>query len=293
MKIDEIDTINSLQNQLLEMGSVIAERDHKITYLEEQLEWLKRQIFGKRSERIVSDVNQEQLQFDGLAELDEEEPLPQNIPEHQRKKADRNGQDKIQLPPDLPVETIILDLPEEEKICKETGIALVKIGEEVSFKLAHSPGRYYLKEIIRYKYAHPQKEEAGISIASMPDAIIPKCRADESLLAEIVVKKFSDHMPLYCTAEILKREGITIHRRVLSQWVVRLGHELKPLHEKMKQLILKSGNIFIDESPVKILDSPQTKQGYMWTVVGGPGSNPPYRTMILKRIGVTNMYGKF
>ena len=284
MKTATIDTIKSLQNQLVEKDLIIAEfdrkiveRDHKIAYLEEQIEWLKRQIFGKRSERIISDVNQEQLQFDGLAELDKEEPLSKTISEHQRKKTNRNGQDKIQLPSDLPVETVILDLSEEEKICKETGIALVKIGEEVTFKIAHRPGSYYLKEIIRPKYAHPQKEEAGILTALMPDAIIPKCRADESLLAEIVVKKFSDHLPLYRIAEIMSRDHVIINRRVLSQWVVRLGFELKPLYDVMKQKILESGNIFIDESPVKILASPHTRQGYMWTVVGGQGSDPPYR----------------
>ena len=128
-----ISTIESLQNQL-------ADRDQEIIYLQEQLEWLKRQIFGKKSERNISNINQEQLQLEGFADSEKAPEKTQTVPEHQRKKPNRNGQDKIQLPPDLPVETTILDLPEKEKVCKETGIPLVKIGEEVSYKLAHRPG---------------------------------------------------------------------------------------------------------------------------------------------------------
>ena len=59
------------------------------------------------------------------------------------------GQDAIKLDPDLPVRTTILDIPEVEKVCKETGLPLVKIGEEISHKLAHEPGSYYVKESIR------------------------------------------------------------------------------------------------------------------------------------------------
>lgn len=263
-------SIESLQLRL-------AECDQKIIYLEEQLNWFKRQLFGKRSERIVSDVHQNQLQFEGFVNTQPKNFQAQMVPAHQRKKPERKGQDKIQLPADLPVETTILDLPEKDKVCKETGVALVKIGEEVSYKLAFRPAVYYLKEIIRPKYIHPQKEEAGVRTALMPDSIFPKCRADESLLAEIAVKKFADHLPLYRIAEILKRDEIFISRKLLSQWIIRLGHMLLPLYELMKCKILESGNVYIDESPVKILGSPKMKQGYMWVIVGGHGANPPYR----------------
>jgi transposase len=267
------------ENQLLRNEIVILKEQlgNEIGFLKEQLEWFKRQIFGKKSERIVSDINQEQIQFDGFTELKEGESQIQIIPAHKRKKVQRNGQDKIQLPPDLPVETVVLDLPEEEKVCKETGISLVKIGEEKSYKLAHKPGSYFLKEFVRPKYAHPNKEEVGIKTALMPDSIIPKCRADESLLSEIIVKKFADHLPLYRIAEILGRERIIISRKLLSQWVIRVGFELKPLYDAMKRRILENGNLYIDESPVKIFDSPHSRLGYMWVVVGGQGADPPYR----------------
>ena len=134
----------------------------------------------------------------------------------------------------------LLDMPEAQKIYQETGIALVKIGEEISHKLAHRPGRYYIKEIIRPKYAYPQKEEKGIIVADLPDSLLSKCRAHESFLAEIITKKFAGHLPLYRTAEIIGREGINISRKLLSQWVVRCGMTLKPLYEIMLQYVLSN-----------------------------------------------------
>jgi transposase len=154
---------------------------------------------------------------------------------------------------------------------------LQKIGEEVSHKLAHRPGSYFLKKIVRPKYAHPKQEEKGVATAPMPDSLLPKCRADESLLAEIIARKFVDHLPLYRIAEGLRRDGIVISRRLLSQWVVAAGTALRPLYHAMKERILQSDRLHIDESPVDIFDSPKVTQGYMWVLVGGVGADPPYR----------------
>ena len=73
------------------------------------------------------------------------------------------------------------------------------------------------------------------------------------------------------------REGIRISRKLLSQWVVRCGMALKPLYDEMLKRVLESKNIFIDETPVKLQDIGKCKQAYMWVVVGGCASDPPYR----------------
>ena len=90
------------------------------------------------------------------------------IPAHPRKKPNRNGQDKIILPSDFPVETTVLDLPEEQKVCPETGKPLVKIGEETTHKLVQEPGRYYIKKIIRPKYINPKNLK--------PEFLLPICQ---------------------------------------------------------------------------------------------------------------------
>jgi transposase len=251
---------------------------NEVTLLHEQLEWFKRQIFGKRSERVINKSNEHQLMFEGFENLqNKKEENKKTVAAHTRRKPNRNGQDAISIPDDIPVKSTFLDIPEEKKICQETGEPLVQIGVETSHKLAHEPGSYYIKEIVRPKYAHPKKEEAGIVAADLPDSLLPKCRADESLLAEIVTKKFADHLPLYRIEEILMREGIKISRKLLSQWVIRIGNALKPLYNQMHKQVLECKNIFIDESPVKLLQKGKCKQAYMWVVVGGNGANPPYR----------------
>jgi transposase len=267
-----------LQIKLNDSNAKVIHLSEENHHLKEQLAWFKRQIFGKRSERVVGHLNQQQLMLEGFENLESpQEEEKKKVTAHTRRKPNRDGQDKISLPPDLPVETTILDIPEAQKICQETGETLIQIGVEITHKLAHQPGSYYIKEIIRPKYAHPQREEAGIITADLPESLLPKCRADESLLAEIITKKFADHLPLYRIAEIMERERIKISRKLLSQWVIRAGMALKPLYLEMINHVLSSDNIFIDESPVKLWEKEKCKEGYMWVVVGGNAANPPYR----------------
>lgn len=268
---------NQLQKEIELRDQKIIDQGQKIIYLEEQLEWLKRQIFGKKSERIISDLNSEQLAFEGFENVPQEENEKKLILPHERRKPKRNGQDAIKLPSDLPVKTIILDVSEQEKFCKETGTPLVQIGKEVTHKLAHEPGSYFIKEIIRPKYANPHDSEMGILTAELPDSILPRCQADDSLLAEIITKKFADHLPLYRIAEGMGREGIIISRKLLSQWVIRCAMALKPLYQEMVKQVLGGENIFIDESPVKLQAKDKCATAYMWVVVGGNESNPSYR----------------
>lgn len=267
-----------LQIENFELRSTLVQRDQEINYLQEQLDWFKRQIFGKKSERIARDLDKAQMQFEGfdVPQVPNKEKT-QTVPAHERRKLRRDGQDAITIPEDLPVKTIVLDVPDDEKVCKETGISLVHIGNETTHKLAQEPGSYYIKEIIRPKYVHPQRPEDGVLTAELPDSIIPKCRADDSLLAEIVTQKFADHMPLYRIAESMGRVDIQISRKLLSQWIIRCGMALKPLYEVMLELILKGENVFIDESPVKLQAKEKCKTAYMWVVVGGNESNPAYR----------------
>lgn len=255
---------------------------NELILLKEQLDWLKRQIFGKRSERIINDETQQQLYFEGFEPQPEAKTKTKTIDAHTRRTPDRDGKDKIEIPSDLPVRQTILDVPEDEKVCQETGEALVQIGVEVTQKLAHEPGSYYIKEILRPKYAKPKGQEAGIVVAELPDSLLPKCRADESLLAEIVTRKFADHLPIYRIEQILKRDGIKISRKLLSQWVIRSGMALKPLYDLMIKRILESKNVFIDETPVKLQDKGKCKQTYMWVIVGGNQADPPYRAYHFK-----------
>ena len=96
---------------------------------------------------------------------------------------------------------------------------------------------------MRPKYGLPEGE--GVIAAALPESLLSRCQADESLLADILVKKYADHLPLYRQAEILARQGIHISRQVLSQWVLRSTAALKPLYTEMLSQILRSENVFL------------------------------------------------
>lgn len=252
----------------------------QVKYLEEQLEWFNKQIFGQKSERIIETQHPHPC-FEGFEDFFKKpaKEEKQKVPAHERKKPKRDGQDKIKLPDNLPIERRVIDIPEEAKICPETGKTLVKIGEELTSKLAHKPGSYYIKQIVRPKYALPAQSEGGVFTAELPESLLNRCQADESLLADILVKKFGDHLPLYRQSEIMSREGIYISRQLLSKWVLRAGIALKPLYDEMLLHVLASGNVFYDETPIDMLDpgKGKTHQAYMWVLVGGKSANPSYR----------------
>jgi transposase len=93
-----------LENRQLELAN--RQLCEKVAILSEQLEWFRRQIFGKKSEKIIPISNPQQLILPGLEPPEEKPPEKQVIPRHERTKPKRGGQDKISLPADLPVERV-------------------------------------------------------------------------------------------------------------------------------------------------------------------------------------------
>lgn len=266
---------------------LLQQKDQRIHALEadlltlkEQLTWLQKQVFGVKSERLV-DLH-DQLPLPGLdlgQQEPEKEPEQEEVHFKRRKNKKNRGKDAISWPDDLPVKRIELDIPANEKICPETGAPLVQIGCETSRKLARKPEQFYIVEYVRPKYASKAAAELGVKVAPLPDAIIDRCPADESLLAFILTAKFTDHLPLYRLVEIFKRADIRISRQTLSKWVLTLGDALSPLYEAMRAEVLASSAIFVDETPIRlqVKGKSRCQQAYMWVYVGGGGGDPPYR----------------
>jgi transposase len=274
--------VSGLNEIIVGLNQTITTLTSEVNHLKEQMEWFKKQLFGQKTEKFVDSQNEGQpyLQgFDQLNPTSTEEDEEEIVPDRKRKKRVPTGKDKIKFSDDLPVERQVIDISEEAKICSETGKPLVKIGEEVTSRLAHKPGSFFIKQIVRPKYALPQNSEGGILTADLPESLLTRCQADESLLAEIMVRKFGDHLPLYRQSEIMARSDVYISRQILCQWVLRAGHALKPLYDEMLNHILHSGNVFYDETPVDMLEPGKGKvhQAYMWILVGGKLADPVYR----------------
>ena len=236
------DVLEQLLVENAKLRNEVAQLKASVSFLNERINWFTRQIFGKRSEKSVEPKGPEEYLpgFDKLfSNLTEQKE--RRVAAYTRRVSSHRGQDAITLPSNVPVERRVIDLSEKEKVCPETGKPLVKIGEEVTQKLAHKPGSYYVKEIVRVKYALPPESSGGIRTPPLPESLLDRCQADESFLAHLLTLKYADHLPLYRISEMLAREGIHISRQLLCNWVLRSGQALKPLYEEMKRRILKTG----------------------------------------------------
>ena len=129
-------------------------------------------------------------------------------------KSKNTDSTNLHLPEGLPLNVLFRFERIEEKICPETGKPLVKIGEDVTQMLAHRSGSYFIKEIIRPKYAKMlllKTSEEGVSQHLYRIVFCHVVKLMRVFLADILVKKFADHLPLYRQSEMFAREGITIN----------------------------------------------------------------------------------
>ena len=163
------------------------------------------------------------------------------------------------LPEHLPVVEVIIE-PQEDT----TG--LKKIGEAITETLEYTPASLVKKRTIRPKYV--KADGQGVLIGSLPSRPIEKSIAEASLLAHILVSKYSDHLPFYRQMQIFKRDfGWEVAKSTLSGWMDACCVLLEPLYNTLKQKILDSDYIQADESPIKVLDGDKkgtTHQGYQW-----------------------------
>jgi len=281
IKANEI--IDQQQLQIEALSKKLHSAQKNISMLQHQLEQLLRRVYGRRSERL--DPNQ--LMFDHLVldaiEQPASTPVPVDLPVPQEPKAKQNHTQKRQHPGRIPIPEhlerveIVLDIPEEKKVCQDTGKPLNMIGWEVSEKLEYRPGKLIVNVYKRPKYASPDStSELGVITAPMPDHPIEKCKADVGLLSYIIVSKFADHLPLYRQDGIFEREGVDIPRATQTSWVIQTYDAIRPLGDELKRAVLKSDVIFTDDSiiPLQIKGNGKLKKARLWAYVRG-GTDPP------------------
>jgi len=263
-------------NQIIELlqGNLQSQQE-KIQTIELQYETLHQQLinlirgkYGKSSEKLP----------DGLIQLSlfaESKPLEEPIEEsktetinYTRKK--RNGHRNI--PDNLPRVRIEYALQDLTCPCG-CGNQLHKIGEVVTEQLEIVPAKIYVKQHARFKYAGCAHQDKVIT-AAMPNQPIDKGFAGPGLLADVLVKKYDDHLPLYRQSEILARHGIELSRNTMCDWVMQCADILKPIVDAMKPDLLSSPKIHTDDTVVPVLQEKggTTKTGRLW---GYCGSGPP------------------
>jgi transposase len=144
------------------------------------------------------------------------------------------------------------------------GAPLERIGEDVSEQLDCVPARFFAHRHIRGKYACRCCQ--SITAAALPAQIIDKGIPAPGLLAQVVVAKIDDHLPLYRQEEIYARSGVHIARSSMAQWMGICGVRLEPLAEALKDFILGHSVVQVDETPVSLLapGKGKTHRATMW-----------------------------
>jgi transposase len=238
----------------------IAKKEDDIARLNFMVANLKRMLFGSKKERFIAeDKEQLTLSFEEFASqesLEDTAPVKEKITYERQKPSRHAGRNK--LPENLPV---VEEIIEPEGLTED----MVKIGEEITEILEYTPAQFFKRRIIRPKYVNKRTQE--IKIAQLPSRPIEKCLAGNSVLTQILVSKYVDHLPLYRQQQIFKRADIEIAPSTIDSWVVQCGNLLEPLYDKMVELVKNQRYLQADETTLKVLDSQkkgETHLGYLW-----------------------------
>lgn len=258
----------------------ISQKNAEIKKLSDTLLWLRRKVFGKMSEEnLPLDPDQlllfeqEHLTDEERARLDKEvEAAEQQMTKTitVKVKPSRRDLDTTGLP------TEVIDIypdgttDENGKLKDE----YVEIGTDESSRLEHIAAKTYIKKTVIHKVMlksdsnNKTPEDRRIICARLPLAPVNRCMAGASVLADIIIGKFMYHLPFYRQIQQYKESGITISDSTMGGWYEAAVEKLKLLYDILRQHILQSEYIQIDESVLPVIDSEKHKarKGYEWCV---------------------------
>jgi transposase len=261
---EDVDALHQLIRQLAAERTgernALSTAQAEIERLRLIVQKLQRLQFGRRAERL--DGNQLELGLEDVgADIGRAEEL---LPTTRagEKPAGRDRSDRPSLPEHLEREDVSLDL--EVTACPCCGGALHPIGETVSEMLDWVPARLRVIRIRRPKYGC--RACGSIHQASAPERPIAKGLATPGLLAQVLISKYCDHLPLYRQSQIFARQGVELDRSTLANWVGGAAWWLEPLRDRLAEHVFASRKLFADDTPIPVLDPGRgrTKTGRLW-----------------------------
>ncbi|EAQ33572.1 putative transposase [Nitrobacter sp. Nb-311A] len=256
---DDVETLQKLVRSLVAERISLSKAKAEIERLNLIIKRLQRNQYGRRAERL--DDEQLQLGFEDLnADLAHvETSLP---PPPAESRPPRPQSERPSLPVHLPREDVRLDV--EHQTCPCCGGILHLIGETTSEMLDHVPARLRVIRICRPRYGC--RACGTIHQAPAPERPIAKGLASPALLSHVLVSKYCDHLPLYRQSQIFARQGVTLDRSTLANWIGGACWWLEPLQSKLAEHIFASQKLFADDTPIPVLDPGRgrTKTGRLW-----------------------------
>ena len=239
----------------------IIARDLQVALLTERLKQLIDKIYGRKSEKFNPD---QQALFDttclvDVAELEAKldlltgsvdqaaDDVPGAVP---AQKAPRKQPVRKALPEHLP--RVVEHQSAKHCQCLSCGGALHEVGTEVSEKLAVKPVEYYVRQIIRPTLSCRTCERMHYT-PTLPE-IIDGGMPDPTLLAQVMIHKYCDHIPLHRQSEIAKRSDVELPVSSLAEWVGKCGVALRPLVDILRQQLHQRVAVHADETPIQMLN---------------------------------------
>ncbi|TAH46758.1 MAG: IS66 family transposase [Betaproteobacteria bacterium] len=269
--LDQLDP-DALRQLILEQERELIWRQRKIDQLTHELALHKRYRFGVKTERLPAEqarLFEETVEADLAAMTEELEQLADKPP------ASRGQARRKPLPPELPRTEIH---HEPDSTTCPCGCQMKRIGEDVAEKLDYTPGSFSVERHIRGKWVCGHCET--LVQAPVPAHVIDKGLPTTGLLAQVLVAKYQDHLPLYRQEAIFGRAGLAIPQSTLAQWVGQMGVQLQPLVDALKDELLGFRVLHADETPVAMLDpgAGKTHRAYLWSY--SIGAHEPVKAVV-------------
>jgi transposase len=249
-----------------------------IAYYKLEIEKLRRQLYGARSERKARLLEQMELQLEELQATATEDELAaekaaartQTVRPFQRKRPARKP-----FPEHLPRERVVVPAPESCPCCGSGRLS--KLGEDITETLEVIPRQWKVIQTVRERFSCRDCET--ITQPPAPFHVTPRGFAGPNLLAMILFEKFGQHQPLNRQSERYAREGIDLSLSTLADQVGICAAILKPLHALIARHVLAAERLHGDDTTVPILAKGQTIKGHIWTYLRDDrpfgGSDPP------------------
>lgn len=234
----------------------------------EEIEQLKCGLIGQKAQRAPNDDSQLAL---FLLELglgsagDDGDGLRQRVPEHERRKPVRKP-----LPEDLPRIRVELLPPEVER---EGLDAFERIGSESREVIERRPASAVVVEVIKPKFVRKSERQAlttDVIVAETPELPIPRGLAGPGFLADTIVKRWQDHLPLHRMEGIFRREALDLNRSTICTWHLQLADLVRPLIEAMHRDALAHPYVCVDATGVLVRDRECCRNGHFWVLVAPP-----------------------
>src|ERR1700752_949562 len=254
--------ILSKDEQLLRKDEQLASRDEEIERLKLLIAKLRRMQFGRKSEKLDWQNEQLELKLDELeaSRAQQAAASPVSLAASEVNRAAKRA--RRPLPAHLPRE--VRTYVPRQTSCPDCSGALKSLGEDVSEVLEYVPEHFKVIRQVRSKLACVRCDK--IVQAEAPSRPIERGIAGPGLLAHVLVSKYCDHLPLNRQSEIYAREGVSLDRSTLAEWVGGCSRLLKPLVEVLRRHVMSAAKLHADDTPVPVLAPGlgKTKTGRLW-----------------------------